>query len=359
VTTATRRLSKTHTILGIVLMAPLLVTTVTGILLGWYDQLRYATEPYGLSAPSEARLSPTALVTAIQDRYPNHRLETLFMAIEPSRAVRAKLGSPSPLTLFLHPASGAVLGIRTSAQRDWVDLLYDLHPGKTFGLAGQVTTAVTALGIVVLWGLGIAMWYVRRANAVRTVPALSWRTTAFHRWAGFWLGLPFIALTGLGAALNFAGSLIATFDPPPNVIPTGPRPSPSDLASLAETQAPLYRPASLERIIFPKQDTDPVQLRYADGGWMFLDGYRGRVLDIKGPLAHWARSLYSLHSGRFFGFGGPWLVACLGLVLLTAVITGIIFSWRLRFGFRARDREKVPEKEFPRPTEHSSMRSSP
>ncbi|MCE3223359.1 MAG: hypothetical protein K0S58_1539 [Nitrospira sp.] len=335
-TSATRRLSKTHTILGAVLMAPLLVTTVTGIMLGWYDQLRYATEPYGLSSPSEARLSATALVTVIQNHYPNHRLETLFMAVESSRAARAKLGSPSPLTVFLHPASGSILGTRTLAQRDWVDLLYDLHPGKTFGVAGQVTTAVTAFGIAVLWGLGIAMWYGRRASAVKTIPALSWRIIGFHRWAGFWLGLPFIALTGLGAALNFAGSLIATFDPPPKVIPIGPRPSPLGLASLAETHAPLYRPAALERIVFPKQDTDPVQLRYADGGWVFLDGYRGRVLDLKRPLDHWARSLYTLHSGRFFGVGGPWLVACLGLVLLAAVATGIVFSWRLRPSFRAR-----------------------
>ena len=160
VTSATWRLSKTHTILGVVLMAPLLVTTVTGILLGWYDQLRYATKPYGLSSPWEARLSPTALVAAIEDRYPNHRLEILFMAIESSRAVRAKLGSPSPLTLFVHPATGAVLDARTPAQRDWVDLLYDLHPGKTFGLAGQVTTAVTALGIAI----GLPYFQKKRAD---------------------------------------------------------------------------------------------------------------------------------------------------------------------------------------------------
>jgi uncharacterized iron-regulated membrane protein len=358
VTSVTRRLSKTHTILGVVLMAPLLVTTITGILLGWYDQLRYATEPYGLSAPSEGRLSPTALVAAIQDRYPNHRLEILFIAIESSRTVRAKLGSPSPLTVFLHPSSGDVLGTRTPAERDWVDLLYDLHPGKTIGLAGQVTTAVTAFGLAVLWGLGIAMWYGRRGKALRTGPALSWRTTGFHRWAGFWLGLPFIALTGLGAALNFAGSLIATFDPPPKVVPTGPRPNLLDLASVAETQAPLYRAAPLERIIFPKHDTDSVQLRYADGGWAFLDGYRDRVLDTKGPLAHWARSLYPLHSGRFFGVAGPWLVGCLGLVLLTAVITGMIFSWRLRSSFHGRALKKVRSEELPPPTPHSSMRSS-
>jgi uncharacterized iron-regulated membrane protein len=323
-------LSKTHTILGVVLMIPLLVTTVTGILLGWYDQLRYAREPYGVSSPSEARLSPTALVRAIQERYPHHQLQTLFMATESSRAVRAKLGSPSPVTLFLHPANGTVLGTRTPDEHDWVDFLYDLHPGKTFGLAGQVTTAVAALGIAVLWGLGIAMWYVRRAHAAKTFPALSWQATGFHRWTGFWLGLPFIALTGLGAALNFAGSLIATFDPPPRVSPIGLAPSPLELTWLAERHAPLYRPALMERIVFPKQGTDSVQVRYADGGWMFLDGYRGRVIEVKGPLAHWTRSLYPLHSGRLLGLGGPWLVACLGVVLLATVTTGIVFCWRLR-----------------------------
>jgi uncharacterized iron-regulated membrane protein len=282
----------------------------------------------------------------------------LFLAIESSRAVRAKLGSPSPLTLFLHPASGFVLGTRTPAQRDWIDILYDLHPGKTFGLAGQVVTAVTGLGIAVLWGLGIAMWYCRGPNRVRTMPALSWRIAPFHRWAGFWLGLPFIAVTSLGAALNFAGSLIAPFDPSPNIVPIGPRPTPLNLATLAETHAPLYRPAPLELIIFPKQDTDPVQLRYADGGWMFLDGYRGRVLDIKKPTAHWARSLYPLHSGRFFGFLGPWLIAFLGLVLLTAVITGLVFSWRLRCCSRVGHLKKAPGEELRRATEPPSIGSS-
>ena len=324
-----RRLSKAHTILGLVLLVPLLIATLTGILLGWYDQLRYASEPYGLSSPSDKRLAPDDLVKVLEKEYPNERAEILFLAVDPSRAVRAKLGTSPPMTVFLHPGTGRVLGTRTSAQRDWVDVLYDLHPGKTFGLAGQITMAVTATGVAALWTIGIVIWH-RRGGSGKKPPVLSWRTVPFHRWAGFWLGPLFILLAGLGALLNFAGPLIATFDPPPTVAPGGPLPDKVGLASLVELHAKRYPHAAVERIIFPKRDGEVVQVRYADGGWMFLDGSRGTVINVKGPIAHWTRSLYPLHSGRLVGVAGPWIVASVGVLLLCSVFTGVRFSWRLR-----------------------------
>ncbi|MEK8090049.1 PepSY-associated TM helix domain-containing protein [Thermithiobacillus plumbiphilus] len=322
---------KTHIYIGTLLIVPLLVIALTGILLGFYDQLRYGQAPYRLGQPAAQTLAPSQLAARVQAAYPDARLEILYLPTAPERAARAKLaGEGGSRMAFLDPATGQTLALKPAGQEDWLDFLYHLHRGKPLGLTGQIIASATGAFILLLWLVGLWLWWPRRGRP-RPWGDRDARTKAIslHRWLGLWAGGLFASLAVVGALLNFAGPLIDRFDPAPKVAVGNGTSAAYPLNSLVAIARHGYPQAALERIYFAKNTDAVMRFRFRDGGWVFLDGITGEVLKRKTPTSHWTNLLFPLHSGRIFGSFGPMFMSFLALALLTMSLSGLYY-WRAR-----------------------------
>ncbi|WAK03678.1 PepSY-associated TM helix domain-containing protein [Methylobacter sp. YRD-M1] len=319
-----------HLYLGIALALPLLIITVSGIVLCFYDDLRYAAPPYRLATPVHQPLPANALAESVQRRFPNHRLEVLFLPTASERSARARLTGPEPLLVFIHPGTAAILKTHNGADPGSLDWLRELHRGSALGLFGKVTASVVGLGVLFLWMMGLWLWF-RRSMTTKWQQRRAKGSVAIHQQAGLLLGGPIAGLALLGALLNFAGPLMQWLDSPPSIVsPTSTeRPKALPLPSLVNTATQFYRDASLERIYFPATASEPWRFRFLDGSWGFVNGQNGAVLKLKTPFSHWTMLLYPLHSGKLLGIYGHWLLVICGLVLLFLIGSGLRHGWRI------------------------------
>ena len=324
-----RGLFKSHLYIGTALALPLLLIASTGILLGFYDELRYAAAPYRLAMPVYHGLDAPVLAERIQAAYPTHHLERLYLPTAPERTARVRLsGYGQSLLVFLHPGTGAILAIQDAADQDWLEFLYNLHRGKPLELAGQIIASASGVFVLVLWILGMWLWWRRPA---RHRPwhgrSLFIKAISTHRWLGLMLGGIITCLTVVGALLNFAGPLMQWLDPPPILSSHEPGSQPLPLRHIVSAATDAYRQVPLERIYFPAQPSHLFQLRFQDGSWVYLEPDSGKIVKIKIPFSHWTRLLYPLHSGRILGDHGSWLIALCGVVLLLLSGSGLM-HWR-------------------------------
>lgn len=110
-----KALFKAHVYLGMACALPCLIIAGTGIFLGFYDQLRYSTPPYGLTTPVHHGLAPAVLAAKICSAYPEYRLVQLFLPTAPAYAARARLEGADSRLVFVHPGTGAILAIQKTA----------------------------------------------------------------------------------------------------------------------------------------------------------------------------------------------------------------------------------------------------
>lgn len=323
-----RILFKAHVYAGTVLSLPLLVIALTGIVLGFYDPLRYAAPPYGLERSAASLLPPAALAERVRAAYPGLSLEVLYLTTDPGRAARAKLVDEDKQVLaFLDPFTGKKLAEQDPAEEDWLQFLYHLHRGQPLGLTGQIIASATGALIVPLWLLGLWLWWPTRRLARpgnRNSPRA--RLLGVHRWLGTWLGGVLVLLAAAGALLNFAGPLGKAFNPPPRAKAV----SPSAILTMEHIVARAgraYPAAAMERVYFPKEGNALWQFRFRDGGRVFVSAGNSQVLKVDTPFSHWTNLLYPLHSGRVFGESGPMFIAILGIVLLASSVSGLAY-WR-------------------------------
>lgn len=307
------QLSRLHVRMGILFALPLLLLGVSGILLGFYDELRHSDFPDRLDVRFARPLSPAVLAEAARAAWPFGPLEVLHLPAAPDRAVRAAMAGEQRVTLFLHPGTGELLAIRDTERKDWVGRLHDLHRGKVAGFAGEIVAAAAALAIVILWLTGLALR--RRRKGARHL----------HARLGVAAGgiLAFLAFTG--GVLAFAKPLRDAFYPPPRVGSVITE-YPEDLSRLITRGTAVSPAAPLDRIIFQLRSHQPLVLRFRDGGRVWLDGGSGEVLRTETPFSPWINLLYPLHSGRILGGWGPPLAAAFGALLLFLAGSG----WLLR-----------------------------
>lgn len=325
----TRRwLFKTHLYVGTLAAAPLIVIVLTGVILGFYDPLRYAEPPYRLEAPAVYALSPAALIERFHSSRPDAAPNVLYLPTAPERAARLEFRLAGQRAIALiDPNTGQTLALQDADHRDWLQYLYELHRGKPFGLEGQVVASATGGFVALLWLVGLGLRWTRRTKAStgrrcdRRIRFLN-----VHRWTGVWVGAIPVLLAVLGAVLNFAGPLGNAFNPPPQVTTPAER-AQLPLNNVVALAMRAYPAAPPERVYFP-QHTALWQIRFRDGGRVFLAGDSGRILKVNAPLAHWTSLLYPLHSGRIFGAWGPMAMALVGIVLLTMSVSGLVYWWR-------------------------------
>ncbi|MCK9622999.1 MAG: PepSY domain-containing protein [Methylobacter sp.] len=322
-----------HLYLGIAIALPLLIIAASGIVLSFYDDLRYTAPPYRLASPVYRSLDADTLAESVRRHYPRHRLEALFLPTAPEHSARARLAGPEPLLVFIDPGTTAILETKDAADLDGLDWLRELHRGSVLGLPGKIAASMAGLGTLFLWLMGFWLWYRLSATAKRQrhrakfFPGL----VTIHRQTGLLLGGPIAVLALLGALLNFAGPLMQWLDPPPAIVtPTSTQQLTTlPLPRLVDAAVNGYRDSPLERIYFPATANQPWRFRFLDGSWGFVDGQNGTLLKLKTPSSHWTMLLYPLHSGKLPGIYGHWLLIFCGFVLLFLVSSGLRHGWRI------------------------------
>lgn len=322
-----------HLYLGIAIALPLLIIAASGIVLSFYDDLRYAASPYRLATPVNQSLDANALTESVRHHFPGHRLEVLFLPAAPEHSARAKLAGPEPLLVFIHPGTVAILEVQNSTDLDGLDWLRELHRGSALGLPGKIAASMAGLGTLFLWVMGLWLWIRRSATVkrqrrrVKLFPGL----VTIHRLTGLLLGGPITVLALLGALLNFAGPLMQWLDPPPTIVtPTSTQQLTTlPLPRLVDAAVNSYHNSPLERIYFPATASQPWRFRFLDGSWGFVDGQNGTLLKLKTPSSHWTMLLYPLHSGKLPGIYGHWLLVLFGSALLFLVGSGLCHGWRI------------------------------
>lgn len=304
--------SRLHARLGVLFALPLLLIAATGILLGFYDALRYASAPYQLEKPVGRPVGAAELAKAAQVAFPVGRLEVLYLPAAPERAARARVTEAGGrrVVAFLDPATGKTMAVRDASQRDLVDWLHEVHRGAIAGVAGEVAVAGAAIAVVLLWLSGVPM---------------AGRGRHLHGRLGRVLGGAGAAIAVTGAMLAFAKPLRERFYPSPA---TGIAHTQSfDPARLISAGSRSHGAAALERVQFPLREGQPAVLRFADGSRVWLDA-GGATLREETAFNPWLNMLYPLHSGRILGKAGPPLVALIGSGLLYLTYSG----FRLRYG---------------------------
>jgi uncharacterized iron-regulated membrane protein len=326
---SSRKLWFGHLCLGIALALPLLIIAVSGIVLSFYDDLRFASPPYRLAAPAYRPRDAGALAESIRRHFPRHRLEVLFLPAAPEHSARARLAGPEPLLVFIHPGTAAILATRNGADPDGLDWLRELHRGSVLGLPGKIAASTAGLGTLFLWLMGLWLWFRRKATVKRQRAKRFPRLMAIHRQTGLLLGGPVAVLALLGALLNFAGPLMQWLDPPPTITEFVSTQQMLPLPGLIDAAIRGYRNAPLERIYFPADASQPWRFRFLDGSWGFVDGRDGTLLKLKTPFSHWTLLLYPLHSGKLPGIWGHWLLVLCGIALLFLLGSGARRGWRI------------------------------
>ncbi|RMX15268.1 PepSY domain-containing protein [Vandammella animalimorsus] len=268
-------LLKLHRWAGLALAAFLALTGLTGAVMAWTDELDALLNPHMLrtpGTPAQDAAQLLALAARVEAAQPQWRVTSLPLALEPGQAAMLRVAAkPSadastgtdasaPLgfdQLFVHPASGQILGQRqwgqwrggslAQARQDVLPFIYKLH----YSLHLPGVWGVWLLGgVALLWALD-CLWALALAfpsrKAWRKSFAFRWGagghklTFDLHRSGSVWLWPLLLALAMTGVGLNLRTEvmqpLVAWFSPVPPEPWAGRQPLPPGQAAIGRERA--------------------------------------------------------------------------------------------------------------------------
>lgn len=230
--------SRLHRWIGLVTAAFLLVASLTGALLAWYDELDALFAPALLTAqPTEGAfqtLGPLALRERVATAYPQELVNHVPLSQRPGRSavffVAPDPGDPDARgqavrQVLVNPYTGQVLGDRVLGEATWgarhaMPFVYRLHHSLGLDLAGTLAMGAVAL----LWTVDcfIGLWLTLPATPKvprtgkpwlqRWLPAwrVRWhsgghkRTFDLHRAGGLWLWAMLFVFAWSSVGFNLA-----------------------------------------------------------------------------------------------------------------------------------------------------------
>jgi uncharacterized iron-regulated membrane protein len=332
------------------------VMGATGAVLMFRTDLQAWTYPE-VFTPSGARgpiAGADAVLAAVEARYPQGQVSGLdFPNARRGTFLAYVVEAERFRTVFLHPASGQVMGELPSG--GWIQRLQQLHADLLGGRTGEAVSRVGAWGLLVLSLTGLVVWWPGRATWRRGVVVGmggGWKRTVWelHRATGVWVFgfLAMWAVTGIhfttpGLARRVVGAVapLATPVPVVRVEPAaagGRRPLAAFLAD-ARTRWPG---APLARVLLPPASPSAVAVtvaRETHGDWdssdevtLWFDPASGRLLRTdqasSAPSGEVAiRWLGLLHAGIVGGWPVKLLWAAGGLALAVLFATGSVMWW--------------------------------
>jgi uncharacterized iron-regulated membrane protein len=179
------RLFAWHRAAGLWLAAPAIVLVCAGALLAYDDELRALLhgEPAELAprAPTGPPIPFAEAVRTAEAAFPGSRLTAVRLPTAGDATYRIRVLAPGERrrayglsTVFVDANTGAVRAtLRAAAEpfgRKLMDGLYAIHTGEMAGAAGRLADLVVAAWLLIMIGLGGALWLTRRTRQTRKAP---------------------------------------------------------------------------------------------------------------------------------------------------------------------------------------------
>lgn len=344
---------KMHWLLGITAGIVLAAMGVTGAALSFEHDLLKLMNPGVMSVAPQAgaALAPDELLAHLHAALPGRRITGLTLTSDPDDAVRVMLVPPGggrAEPLYVDPYSGEVLGKAEQGEAllHWME---DVHRRLAYADAGKQVTGAATIGLLVLSLSGLYLRWPRRWKELR-----SWFKVDFsmkgrnflrnlHSVAGTWVLLPYLlmALTGLFWSYDWyrSGLYALTGVTPP--LRQGPSPGgggPAEPMTIDAAWSTFQRIAgsySQVTVNLPAQPGAAVQFSYLDvdpphsraSNRLVIDPVSGDVREHqryadKAAGAKLMGSIFSLHSGGFFGVAGQIAFMLASLLMPLFAITG-------------------------------------
>ncbi len=188
-----RALFQVHLWSGIAVGLYILMISVTGSVLVYWNELYRATTPAPIfSKGSGPRLTDDQLTTAARRLYPGYRVARISRSRDPDQAVVVvfERGKQTKHRLF-DPRSGSDLGDSVSTGMRVVAFVLDLHDNLLAGETGRTVNGTGAFLVLLVAASGIVIWWPGSKTWRRSVNlprGVGWKRTTWHLHSmiGFW-----------------------------------------------------------------------------------------------------------------------------------------------------------------------------
>lgn len=198
-----RALFQVHLWSGIAVGLYLLMISVTGSVLVYWNELYRATTPDPIiSKSSEPRLSDSQLAEAVRRLYPGYRVVRISRATNPDQAVDIHLvrGKQNKKRRF-DPRTGQDLGDLVPMGMWLVAEVVDLHDNLFAGPTGREVNGIGAVAVLALAATGLTIWWPGIKTWRRSLTlhrGVGWKRFIWHLHSmiGFW-SLGFVLIFGI------------------------------------------------------------------------------------------------------------------------------------------------------------------
>jgi uncharacterized iron-regulated membrane protein len=362
-----RALLSAHRGFGLGAALWLILLSLTGSAIAFYDELDRLLSPelrtvaisdaHGEVDVDGALRQIAASLPGFEPRFidlPNHAGESLLLL----GSVPRKDGEATPVHVFAHPQSGALLGWReldtfSLTRQQLMNTLYALHTELMLGEIGAWFLGLLAL----LWVLDHV------AAALLSLPRLAKWRAAFkierrgsglkrlfdlHRAPGMWL-LPvtlMLAVSGLALSWYEESRAVVNLMSPVSerLHETFPDAKPAQRVGINATIAHvIQRTGARADSVVVLAHKNALAVRTFDERdidiygrlWTYVSMTDGRVLGTRHDNGEGAGDTffawqYPLHSGKAFGRSGQVVVCIAGLAITALCVTGVWLWWRRR-----------------------------
>lgn len=341
---------KVHRWLGLSLGAVLMVAGLSGSAMLLAEPLDESLNRALFHVPDASRVDYGAVVARLRaDLGPDADL-TLRPPRDARESFQAYVRGDWKGTVYLHPASGEILGHRGEAE-GMMGVLFALHSTLFAGEAGKVVLTVAAFAYLLMLASGFYLWWPTRwryALAIRWSAAGRLALFDWHRVTGAVLGV-FVCLTVLSGAYMawppLAGMLNTLGDTAPLAPPrVSGGPARAEIVEQAVVRARTSFPeATVGYVHIPAEPSLPirVRLRLPDDPhpngltsvWIHPDSatlLRADRWSGLGPGTRAYSYVYPFHTGALWGPVWTGLTFLFGTALTAYGLTGLMLWWRRR-----------------------------
>jgi uncharacterized iron-regulated membrane protein len=198
-----RALFQVHLWSGVAVGLYILMISVTGSLLVYWNELYRATTPKPIiSKGSGPRLTNDQLAETARRLYPGYRVAKISRAVNLDQSVDVELVRDNKTRKRLFdPRTGSDLGDMVPMGMWLVSKVLDLHDNLLAGPAGRKVNGLGALSVLALAATGLTLWWPGIKTWRRSLTlhrGVGWKRLIwhFHSMIGFW-SLGFLLVFGL------------------------------------------------------------------------------------------------------------------------------------------------------------------
>jgi uncharacterized iron-regulated membrane protein len=340
--TVRKLIQRIHLWLGFTCGTLLFLVALTGCVLAFEDELRYATQHHLLyvTAEDKPQLSVQRIIAEVRKYDARVKLNQIRFYGDRARTVHCYTRDKK--IVAINPYNGMVTGVRDN-EKDWLSVILSFHRTLLLGDAGEHIIQWNVWIFLVMLLSGLVLWLPPRFRQwkqnliLKRGLAPKKRNYDLHRILGVyaWLPLLLIAITGISMATGGGGgqklqSLLMHGAPD------------SSIYDRVVRQAYHNEPLDVLRVTFPQDSAGVITIgiRYATSGFrkqsnFSFDQYSGKLLKTEAyqQKTFWQRffgSSYEIHTGRIIGFPGKVIMFLAGLAALTLPVTGFFIWWNKR-----------------------------